>query len=68
MNLSLFSEFLGEEVKAPYRDGEQFKVARGVLESIDSGFVKIKGRLGTIVINEKNIEKMSRMSKKLSEI
>ena len=57
----VFGEFLGEEVKAPYKDGEQFKVARGVLESIDSGFVKIRGRLGTIVINEKNIEKMSRV-------
>ena len=60
----LFDEFLGEEVKAPYRDGTQFKVARGILESIDSGFVKIKGRLGTIIINEKNIEKMSIMSKR----
>jgi len=56
---SLFDEFVGHEVKAPYRDGSQFKVARGVLEGIDSGFVKIKGRLGTIIINEKNIEKMS---------
>ena len=62
---SLFEEFLGHEIKAPYKDGLQFKVARGVLESIDSGFVKIKGRLGTIIINEKNIEKMSRLTKRL---
>ncbi|MBI4438383.1 hypothetical protein HY640_00455 [Candidatus Woesearchaeota archaeon] len=61
---SLFDEFLGDEVKAPYRDGSQFKIARGVLESIDSGFVKIRGRLGTIIINEKNIEKMSRLSRR----
>ncbi|MBI2133949.1 hypothetical protein HYU11_04675 [Candidatus Woesearchaeota archaeon] len=59
-NSSVFDEFLGSDVKVPYRDGTQFKVARGVLESIDSGFVKIKGRLGTIIINEKNIEKMSK--------
>ncbi len=59
---SLFNEFLGHEVKAPYKDGTQFKIARGVLEEINNGFVKIKGRLGTIVINEKNIEKMSRIN------
>lgn len=56
---SVFAEFLGKDVKAPYRDGTQFKIARGVLESIENGFVKIKGRLGVIIINEKNIEKMS---------
>ena len=60
-DVSLFEEFVGMEVKAPYKDGTQFKVARGVLEDINNGFVKIKGRLGTIVINEKNIEKMSIM-------
>ena len=55
---SVFDEFVGNEVKAPYRDGTQFKIARGVLESINNGFIKIKGRLGTIIINEKNIEKV----------
>jgi len=64
MTGSIFEEFVGKEVKAPYRDGTQFKIARGVLESISNGFVKIRGKLGTIVINEKNIEKMSRISKK----
>ena len=59
VNDSLFKEFVGQEVKAPYKDGSQFKVARGVLQGINNGFVKIKGQLGTIVINEKNIEKMS---------
>ena len=59
---SVFEEFLGQEVKAPYRDGTQFKIARGTLNSIDNGFLKITGKLGTIVINEKNIEKMSRVS------
>ena len=56
---SMFSEFLGQEVKAPYKDGSQFKIARGVLQDINNGFVKIRGNLGTIIINEKNIEKMS---------
>lgn len=59
-NDSVFSEFLGDEIKAPYRDGTQFKIARGRLEAITNGFVKISGKLGTIIINEKNIEKMSR--------
>ena len=59
---SVFEEFLGEEIKAPYRDGEQFKIARGKLEAVNNGFVKVVGRLGTIIINEKNIEKMSRLN------
>ena len=59
----MFSEFIGHEVKVPYRDGTQFKIARGVLEDSDSGFVKISGKLGTIVINQKNIERISRVNK-----
>ena len=62
VNNSLFGEFLGQEVKAPYKDGTQFKVARGVLKEISGGFVKIEGRLGTIIINEKNIEKMTKLA------
>jgi hypothetical protein len=59
---SLFSELLGEVVKVPYKDGDQFKIARGTLVDIDEGFVKIQGRLGTIIINSKNIERMSKVS------
>ncbi|MFH1642753.1 MAG: hypothetical protein ABIC04_07710 [Nanoarchaeota archaeon] len=62
MTNSLFDEFIGQQVKAPYRDGTQFKIARGELMDICNGFLKIKGKLGTIIINEKNIEKMSRVS------
>jgi hypothetical protein len=58
-NTSLFEEFLGHEVKAPYKDGSQFKIARGKLKEINNGFVKIVGKLGTIIVNEKNIEKMA---------
>ncbi len=61
MSSSLFDEFVGMEVKAPYRDGNQFKIARGKLEEINNGFVKIRGKLGTIVIAEKNIEKMAQL-------
>jgi len=56
--MEMFNEFLGKEVKVPYKDGSQFKIARGVLIENREGFVKIKGTLGTIVINTKNIEKM----------
>ena len=58
---SVFHEFIGMPVKAPYRDGNVLKVARGVLVDISNGFVKISGELGTIIINEKNIEKMARL-------
>jgi len=63
-NKSVFEDFIGKDVKAPYKDGTQFKIARGTLESISNGFIKITGKLGTIIINEKNIEKMSRVSEK----
>lgn len=63
MNKSLFAEFLGQAIKAPYRDGTQFKIAKGILEEINNGFVKIRGELGTIIINEKNIERMSLINK-----
>ena len=59
---SPFQEFLNKEVKCPYKDGEQFKIARGKLIELTNGFVKIQGRLGTIVINERNVEKMSTLS------
>ena len=58
---SVFRDFVGEKVKAPYRDGNVLKVARGTLVEIKQGFVKISGDLGTIVINEKNIEKMAKL-------
>lgn len=59
MEINPFSDFLGKEVKAPYRDGRQLKIARGTLVDVSDGFVKIVGKLGTIIINSKNIERMS---------
>jgi len=56
---NIFADFVGRPVKVPYLDGEQFKVARGTLEFADNGFVKIRGSLGLLIINEKNIQKMS---------
>jgi len=67
MAKSVFEEFVGKMVKAPYKDGTQFKIARGKLDSAENGFVKITGKLGTIIINEKNIEKMSRVSESEKE-
>ena len=63
----MFEEFLDKEVKAPYKDGTQFKIARGVPTEIEGGLVKIKGRLGTIIINNNNIEKMSLLKEKENE-
>ena len=60
---SLFEEFIGKDVKATYQDGTQFKIARGRLITIDNKFLKINGPLGTIIINEKNIEKMALLRK-----
>lgn len=57
--LNLFEEFLGQDVKVPYKDGDQFKIARGTLKGISKGFIKIEGDLGTIIVNGKNVEKMS---------
>ena len=59
---SIFDEFLGELVKVPYRDGSQFKIAKGTLTEIKEGFIKITGPLGTIVLKEENIERMSGLS------
>lgn len=59
----LFSDFIGCEVKVPYRDGPQFKIARGILEAADNGFIKVSGKLGTIIINLKNIERIAKTNK-----
>jgi hypothetical protein len=56
---SPFDDFIGLEVKAPYRDGTDYKVARGILQEIRGGFIKIHGQLGTIIIKETNIERMA---------
>ena len=56
---SVFNEFVGKEVKAPFLDGNKLKVAKGKLVSASNGFVKIQGKLGTVVINEKNVERMA---------
>lgn len=59
---NIFQEFLGQEVKAPFRDGSQYNIARGKLVAIDQGFLKISGDLGIIVINERNIVRISKLN------
>jgi hypothetical protein len=63
----VFSGFVGQQVKVPYRDGEKIKVARGRLETINESFARIRGDLGTIIINTKNIEKMSRVRERAEQ-
>ena len=60
-----FEPFVGKEVKAPYRDGSHLKVARGVLEDTDDHFVRVSGKLGTIIINVKNIEAMTEIDQSI---
>jgi len=55
----MFAEFLGKQVKASYQDNHQFRIARGILLLNENGFLKIKGKLGTIFINEQDIRKIA---------
>ena len=48
--------FLSKEIQAIYRVGRQISIAEGKLEVVAQGFMKIVGRKGTIVINEKNLK------------
>lgn len=59
----MFEEFLGKEVKAPFNDAGQPRVARGTLVSYDQNLVKIKGELGTIIIGRNEIYKMGLLNK-----
>ena len=61
MQNSLFKDFLGEEVKAPFRDGKHIKVARGTLEAVQDGFIRLRGNRGLILINQNNIEKITKV-------
>lgn len=53
-----FSEFMDKEVKVCYKDFQQERIARGVLVSHNPPLLKIRGNLGTIIINENSIIKM----------
>ena len=44
--MEMFNEFLGKEVKVPYKDGSQFKIARGVLIENKEGFVRFCCEIG----------------------
>lgn len=55
----IFNEFVGKNVKVPYIDGKNIKIARGLLDGIGNGFVKIRGSLGLIIINMNNIQKIT---------
>ena len=55
----LFESFVGKQVKVPYSDGNHLKVARGTLEDVNNNFIRVRGNLGVIVINTRNIEKLT---------
>ncbi len=56
--IKLFDEFIGKQVKASFIDGSQYRIARGILEEEQNGFVKITGRLGTIFVNIKHVSRI----------
>ncbi len=55
----MFEHFLGKQVKCPYIDGKQYRIARGKLSEINKEFVKIEGKIGVIIINKSSIQRMS---------
>ena len=65
MQNSLFEDFLGKEVKAPFRDGKHIKVARGRLEAVQGGFIRLRGSRGLILINTNNVEKITRCNNEI---
>jgi len=61
--MDMFGGFIGKNIKAAYRDGDQIKFARGILESAEGGLLRITGRLGTLIINTETIQKLGLSSK-----
>ena len=59
MQEGLFEDLLGKTVKAPFRDGPHIKVARGRLEAVKDGFIRLRGERGLIIINKNNVEKIT---------
>ncbi len=59
MNQDIFQEFVGKTVKAPFKDGHNIKVARGRLEAVKDGFIKLRGERGIILINQGNVQKIT---------
>ena len=47
----LFKEFIGKNVKVPYRDGDFIRVAKGTMTNYDTGFIRIEGDKGVLLIN-----------------
>ncbi len=47
-----------KQVRLRFKDGNSIKTAIGVLVDIESGFVKVTGDMGTIIINQKNVVKV----------
>ena len=59
METGIFEEFVGKRVKAPFRDGSNIKIARGRLEAVKDGFIKLRGERGVILINKGNVQKIT---------
>lgn len=55
----MMEEFIGKEVKVTFRDGENLKIARGILADYSDGLVKVSGSRGILIISSSSIQKMS---------
>jgi len=58
MKEDILQEIVGRQVKIPFKDADQTRIARGVLVSYDKDFVKVKGELGTLIIKRESIYKV----------
>jgi len=56
--MKMFEEFITKEVKVVFMDGDNQKIARGLLTAEDSFMIKIQGKIGTICISKQDIRKL----------
>ena len=60
----MFDEFIGQNIKVVYRDNGAFRIAKGTLDEDNGFFLKVRGRLGIIIINHKCIERVGKLKER----
>ena len=55
--------FLNKEINARFKDGTIINTASGRLDAVSDSFVKIIGKRGTIVINQRNVLGVKELNK-----
>lgn len=59
MEADIMEEFIGKEVKVPFDDGGESRIASGTFITYDKDFIKVTGKLGTLIIGRNTIFKIS---------